>query len=68
MGVWLPKLIEYGELNTAQLTEHTHAQLLKVSGATVDRLLEPTRDGMGLTEISGTRPGCCCGPVCTPRE
>lgn len=57
MGIWLPKLIEYGELDTARLSEHTHAQLLAVSGATIDRLLKPTRDQMRLTGMSGTKPG-----------
>lgn len=57
MSIGLPKLIEYGELDAARLSEHTHAQLLAVSGATIDRLLKPTRDGMRLTGISGTSPG-----------
>lgn len=57
MSIWLPKLIEYGELDAARLSEHTHAQLLSVSGATIDRLLKPTRGGMRLTGISGTSPG-----------
>jgi hypothetical protein len=57
MGVWLPKLIEHGELDLARLNDHTQAQLLAVSGATIDRLLKPTRDGMTLTGLSGTRPG-----------
>lgn len=46
MGIWLPKL-----------TEHTRTQLLTVSGATIDRMLKPTRDGMRLTGISGTKTG-----------
>src|SRR5660397_26712 len=49
MGLWLPKLIEHGELDTARLNDHTQAQLLAVSGATIDRLLKPTRDAMRLT-------------------
>ena len=59
MGIWLPKLIAHGEFgdDTHRLTEHTQAQLLAVSGATIDRLLKPTRDGMRLTGISGTKPG-----------
>jgi len=57
MGIWLPKLIEHGELDGARLNQHTHAQLLAISGATIDRLLKPTRDGMALTGISGTKPG-----------
>lgn len=59
MGIWLPKLIEHGEFgdDTHRLNDHTRAQLLTVSGATIDRLLKPTRDGLRLTGISGTRPG-----------
>ena len=57
MGIWLPKLIVHGELDGARLNDHTRAQLLAVSGATIDRLLKPTRDGMRLTGIAGTRPG-----------
>ncbi|HZL80907.1 MAG TPA: hypothetical protein VFC06_03035, partial [Demequina sp.] len=57
MGLWLPKLIEHGELDTARLNDHTQAQLLAVSGATIDRLLKPTRDAMRLTGLSGTKPG-----------
>lgn len=57
MGIWLPKLIAHGELDEARLNDHTRVQLLAVSGATIDRLLKPTRDGMTLTGISGTRPG-----------
>lgn len=57
MGIWLPKLIEHGELDGARLNDHTHAQLLAISAATIDRLLKPTRDGMALTGISGTKPG-----------
>lgn len=59
MGIWLPKLIEHGEFrdDTHRLNEHTRAQLLTVSGATIDRLLKPTRDGMRLTGISGTKAG-----------
>ena len=59
MGIWLPKLIEHGEFgdDAHRLTEHTRAQLLAVSGATIDRLLKPTRDGMRLTGISGTKAG-----------
>lgn len=59
MGIWLPKLIENGEFgaDTHRLTDHTRAQLLTVSGATIDRLLKPTRDGMRLTGISGTKAG-----------
>lgn len=59
MGIWLPKLITHGEFgaDTHRLTDHTGAQLLAVSGATIDRLLRPTREGLRLTGISGTKPG-----------
>ncbi|MFT4156715.1 MAG: transposase family protein [Microbacterium sp.] len=59
MGLWLPKLEQHGEFgeDTHRLTDHTRAQLLAISGATIDRLLKPTRDGMRLTGISGTKPG-----------
>ncbi|KUF08076.1 hypothetical protein AUL38_06220 [Leucobacter sp. G161] len=57
MDIWLPKLIEHGELDTTRLTEHTHTQLLAVSGATIDRLLKPTREGMRLAGMSGTKAG-----------
>jgi hypothetical protein len=59
IGMRLLKLIEYSEFgaDVHRLTEQTRTQLLTVSGATIDRLLKPTRDGMRLTGISGTRPG-----------
>lgn len=59
MGLWLPKLEQHGEFgeDAHRLTDHTRAQLLAVSGATIDRLLKPTRDGMRVTGISGTKPG-----------
>ncbi|QIM15970.1 transposase family protein [Leucobacter insecticola] len=59
MGIWLPKLIKHDEsgADTHRLTDHTRAQLLTVSGATIDRFLKPTRDGVRLTGISGTKPG-----------
>jgi hypothetical protein len=57
MGIWLPKLEHYGELDQKRLSEHTRAQLLAVSGATIDRMLKPARDGAQLVGLSGTRPG-----------
>lgn len=57
MGLWLPKLEEHGELDLNRLNEFTRAQLLAVSGATIDRMLKPTRDGTRLVGLSGTRPG-----------
>jgi len=57
MGLWLPKLEQHGELDVERLNEHTRAQLLSVSGATIDRMLKPTRDRGRLVGLSGTRPG-----------
>jgi len=57
MGIWLPKLEQHGELDTGRLSDHTRTQLLKVSEATIDRMLKPTRDGGGLGGLSGTKPG-----------
>lgn len=57
MALWPPKL-EHGEVgeDTHRLDDHTRAQLLAVSGATIDRPMKPTRDGMRLTGASGTKP------------
>ena len=57
MSIWLPKLEEHHELDAKRLNDHTRAQLLTVSGATIDRLLKPTRDGAQLIGLSGTKPG-----------
>jgi hypothetical protein len=57
MGIALPKLEHYGELDKARLSDHTRAQLLAVSGATIDRALKPTRHGVRLLGIVGTKPG-----------
>jgi len=57
MSIWLPKLAPHHELDGKRLTEHTRAQLLTVSGATIDRLLKPTRDGAQLVGLPVTRPG-----------
>ncbi|TFB94916.1 transposase [Cryobacterium sp. HLT2-28] len=57
MPIWLPKLEDHHELDATRLTDQTRAQLLAVSGATIDRLLKPTRDGARLVGLSGTKPG-----------
>ena len=57
MPLWLPKLEEHEELDKERLNERTRAQLLSVSGATIDRMLKPTRDGVRLVGLSGTKPG-----------
>jgi hypothetical protein len=40
----LLKLGQHGELDTKRLTDHTRAQLLTVSGTTIDRILKSTWD------------------------
>jgi len=57
MSLWLPKLEQFGELDAKRLTPHTRAQLLAVSGATIDRMVKPTRDGSHLFGLSGTKAG-----------
>jgi hypothetical protein len=57
MSLWLPKLEAFGELDSARLNQHTRTQLMAVSGATIDRMLAPTRHRSRLMGISGTRPG-----------
>lgn len=57
MTIWLPKLEKHHELDEKRLNKETRAQLLAVSGATIDRMLKPTRDGAHLTGLSGTKPG-----------
>jgi hypothetical protein len=41
MGLWLPKLEAYGELKGMRFSPED--QLMNVSGATIDRLLRPSR-------------------------
>jgi len=38
-----------------RLIHKTRAQLLKVPGATIDRMLKPTRDGGRLAGLSGSK-------------
>jgi hypothetical protein len=57
MSVWLPKLEQHGELDADHFTPVVREQLLQVSGATIDRLLKPTKDGMRVTGKSATKPG-----------
>jgi len=57
MGIWVPKLEQHGELDEKRPTDHTRTQLLTVSGATIDRMLKPIRDGATLVGLSGTKPG-----------
>lgn len=57
MDLWLPKLQAFGELDAQRMTPSVRAQLLKVSGATIDRLLKPTRDAGRPKGLSATRAG-----------
>jgi hypothetical protein len=57
MDLWLPKLEAFGELDKDRLTPAVRAQLLKVSGATIDRLLKPTKDAGRPKGLSATRAG-----------
>ncbi|MCY7289148.1 MAG: hypothetical protein LH624_13075 [Cryobacterium sp.] len=53
----LPKLAQHGGLDLKRLSDHTRAQLLAVSGATIDRTLKPIRDGAQLVGVSVPMPG-----------
>ena len=57
MGIWLPKLQSFGELDSKRLTPAVKAQLLKISGATIDRLLKPTKDAARPKGLSATKAG-----------
>lgn len=57
MDLWLPKLEAFGELDTNRLTPAVRVQLLQVSGATIDRLLKPTKDAARPKGLSATRAG-----------
>ena len=57
MDLWLPKLEQYGELDKKRFTPEVRAQLMGVSGATIDRMLAPTRKALELKGISTTKPG-----------
>jgi hypothetical protein len=57
MGIWLPKLQAFGELDAKRLTPAVRAQLLQVSGATIDRLLKPTKDADRPNGLSATKAG-----------
>lgn len=53
MGLWLP----YYEAEQEALESGLRARLLKLSAATMDRLLEPCRAALGNRGRCGTRPG-----------
>ncbi len=57
MGIWLPKLQAFGELDAKRLTPAVRAQLLQVSGATIDRLLKPSKDADRPNGLSATKAG-----------
>lgn len=44
MPLWLPQLEYHHELDEERLNDHTRAQLVKMSGSTIDRMLKPTID------------------------
>lgn len=57
MDIWLPKLETFGELDAKRLTPAVKAQLLKISGATIDRILKPTKDADRPKGLSATKAG-----------
>ena len=57
MDLWLPKLEAFGELDAKRLTPAVRAQLMQVSGATIDRLLKPTKVADRPKGLSATKPG-----------
>ena len=57
MDLWLPKLEAFGELDMKRLTSAVRVQLMQVSGATIDRLLKPTKDAARPKGLSATRAG-----------
>jgi hypothetical protein len=57
MGLWLPKLEAFGELKGVRFSPEVRAQLLTMSGATIDRMLRPTRAAMAPKGLSATKAG-----------
>ena len=57
MDLWLPKLETFGELRDVRFSPEVREQLMAVSGATIDRLLRPTRAGMAPKGLSATKAG-----------
>jgi hypothetical protein len=57
MGLWLPKLEAFGELKGVRFSPEVRGQLRAVSGATIDRLLQPTRAAMEPKGLSATKAG-----------
>lgn len=57
MELWPLKLDQQGELDKEAFTFEVRAQLMNVSGATIEPMLAPTRKALQLKMISSTTPG-----------
>ena len=57
MELWLLKLDQHGELDKERFTPEVRGQLMSISGATIDRMLAPTRRALQLKGISATKAG-----------
>jgi hypothetical protein len=57
MGETLDSLDRFNELDGPRYTPDVRAQLLAISGATIDRRLAPTKAAMTLRGVSTTKPG-----------
>lgn len=57
MELWLFKLDQHGELDQERFTLEVRGQLINISGATIDRMLAPTRKSLQLKGISATKAG-----------
>jgi hypothetical protein len=57
MELWLLKLDQHGELDKEAFTCEVRGQLINISGATIDRMLAPTRKSLRLKGISATKAG-----------
>lgn len=57
MDLWLPKLEAFGAIRNVRFSPEVREQLKKVSGATISRLLKPTRGGMAPKGLSVTKAG-----------
>ncbi len=56
LELWLPLLVEAGDLDKPFAAEQAVAELKAMSAATVDRYLKPARDRMRIKGISTTKP------------
>lgn len=57
MELWLVKLDQHGELDQERFTPKVRGQLMNISGATIDRMLVPTRKSLQHKGISATKAG-----------